>query len=298
MGSTNRPRSGPGPGRPAVLALLLVMGLVTAACSSDPAAKTGQDESGSPGRGRLVDVGGRRLFLECQGTGTPVVVFVAGLGDSGETAWLTVWDQTARSTRACIYDRAGLGRSDPAPKAVTYQAAVDDLHALLHRARVPGPYLMVGHSLGGLLARRYTHDHPAEVAGVVLLNGTPVRWFQTLQRLLPGEFLAPLLRNPEGFDVGHGLAALAPLDAPGALGRRPLLVMWTANQPPPGLPTSTTQELEGVWKTEQARLERLSAASRMQRVATSGHYLQRDQPSLVIASINRVLRDLERRRKQ
>lgn len=123
----------------------------------------------------------------------------------------------------------------------------------------------------------------------MLLNATPVGWFQTVRGLLPGELLAPLVHNPEGFDLAGGLTALAPLDAAGALERRPLAVTWTANQPPPGLPAATTQELGRRWEAEQARLGRLSAASRLQRVTGSGHYLQRDQPNLVASTIERVL---------
>ena len=274
---------------PAALGLALVFVLGAAACSVASATRTNADQPGSPGRGRPVDVGGRYLYLECQGAGTPVVVFVAGLGDTGEAAWRTVWGEVARSTRACVYDRAGLGGSDPGPKAATYQGTVDDLHALLRRAHVAGPYLLVGHSLGGLLARLYAHDHPEAVAGLVLLDGTPVGWFPTVQRLLPTELLGPLAHNPESFDLSDGLASLTPLDTPGALGHRPLAVMWAPSQPPPGLPASTQQELERIWETEQARLERLSSASRLQRVAGSGHYLQRDQPRLVASSVEVVL---------
>src|SRR6266581_7864382 len=126
---------------PVVFGLVVVLALAAVACSSASATRTDADQPGSPGQGRLVDIGGRHLHLECQGTGTPPVVFVAGLGDSGEAAWRTVWGQVARSTRTCVYDRAGLGRSDPSPRATTYQGAVDDLHALLRRAHVSGPYL-------------------------------------------------------------------------------------------------------------------------------------------------------------
>jgi pimeloyl-ACP methyl ester carboxylesterase len=274
---------------PAALGLALVFMLGAAACSAASAIRSNTDQPGSPRRGRLVDAGGRHLYLECQGTGTPVVVFVAGLGDTGEAAWRTVWSEVARSTRACVYDRAGLGRSDPGPNAATYQSAVDDLHALLRNAHVSGPYLLVGHSLGGLLARLYAHDHPEAVAGLVLLDGTPVGWFPTVQRLLPAAVIGLLTHNPEGFDLSHGLASLTPLDTPGALGRRPLANMWAPSQPPPGLPVSTRRDLERIWETEQARLGRLSSASRVQRVAGSGHYLQRDQPNLVVARIDDVL---------
>lgn len=149
--------------------------------------------------------------------------------------------------------------------------------------------MLVGHSLVGLLARLYARDHPAAVAGVVLLDCTPVGWFQAVQRLLPAELLGALAHNPEGLNLRHGLASLAPLDAPGALGRRPVAVMWAPNQPLPGLPPSTTKEPGRVWETEQARLARLSSASRLQRVARGGHYLQRDQPKLVVAGIEGVL---------
>jgi pimeloyl-ACP methyl ester carboxylesterase len=274
---------------PATLGLALVFMLGAAACSAASAIRSNTDQPGSPRRGRLVDVGGRHLYLECQGTGTPVVVFVAGLGDTGEAAWRTVWSEVARSTRACVYDRAGLGRSDPGPNAATYQSAVDDLHALLRNAHVSGPYVLVGHSLGGLLARLYAHDHPEAVAGLVLLDGTPVGWFPTVQRLLPAAVIGLLAHNPEGFDLSHGLASLTPLDTPGAVGHRPLANMWAPSQPPPGLPVSTQRELQRIWETEQARLGRLSSASRVQRVAGSGHYLQRDQPNLVVARIDDVL---------
>jgi pimeloyl-ACP methyl ester carboxylesterase len=279
---------------PVLLGLVLVFTLGAAACSATPVARTDTDQSGSLGRGRLVDIGGRHLYLDCQGTGTPVVVFVAGLGDRGETAWRTVWGQVARNARACSYDRAGLGRSDPNPKTATYQAATDDLHILLRRGRIPGPYVLVGHSLGGLLARLYAHQHPADVAGVVLVDATPVDWFPTVQRLLPAALLSPLTHNPEGFDLRHGLSSLTPLDRPGVLDRRPLAVMWAPNQPPPGLPPSTSQELARSWEAEQARLARLSSASRLQRVPGSGHYLQRDRPKLVVAGIDDVLRRLQR----
>jgi pimeloyl-ACP methyl ester carboxylesterase len=274
---------------PVVFGLVVVLALAAVACSSASATRTDADRPGSPGQGRLVDIGGRHLYLECRGAGMPPVVFVAGLGDSGEAAWRTVWPAVARSARACVYDRAGLGRSDPGPRAATYRGVVDDLQALLRRAHVPGPYLLVGHSLGGLLARLYAHDHPADVAGLVLLDCTPVGWFPTVQRLLPAELFSVLQHSPERFDLGQGLTSLTPLDTPGALGHRPLAVLWAPNQSPPGLTASTQRELQRIWETEQARLGRLSSVSRVQRVAGSGHCLQRDQPNLVVARIDDVL---------
>jgi pimeloyl-ACP methyl ester carboxylesterase len=279
---------------PVLLGLILAVALGVEACSAASTTRPGADPPGSSGQGRLVDIGDRHLYLACHGTAGPTVVFVAGLGDRGEAAWGAVWGQVARSTRACVYDRAGLGRSDPSPTPAGYQAAVDDLHLLLRGGHVPGPYVLVGHSLGGLLARLYAHQHPADVAGVVLVDATPVAWFPIVQRLLPAALLSPLIHNPEGFDLRHGLSSLTPLDRPGTLDRRPLGVIWAPNQPPPGVPPSTTQELARSWEAEQARLARLSSASRLQRVPGSGHYLQRDRPKLIVAGIDDVLRTLRR----
>lgn len=119
--------------------------------------------------GRMVDVGGRRLHLLCAGTGSPTIVFESGLGE-GAYAWALVQDSVALHYRACSYDRSGIGFSDPdaAPRSVA--RLVNDLHELLSRADERGPYVLVGHSLGGIFVRRYAMTYPDEVAGLVLLD--------------------------------------------------------------------------------------------------------------------------------
>jgi pimeloyl-ACP methyl ester carboxylesterase len=115
---------------------------------------------------RLVDVGGRRLNIICMGTGSPAVIFEAGLvADS--TAWRLVQPAVSRMTRACSYDRAGLGFSDPTGSPRDAAAIVRDLHALLRGAGVAAPYVLVGWSSGGLYTRLYQYEHPREVAGLV-----------------------------------------------------------------------------------------------------------------------------------
>lgn len=115
---------------------------------------------------RLVDVGGHRLNIRCIGSGTPTVVLEPGLGEPASVMAERIAPDVARTTRVCVYDRAGHGRSDGAPDA----DAARDLHVLLDRAGVPGPYVLAGHSLGGPLALTYADRYPAEVGGVVLVD--------------------------------------------------------------------------------------------------------------------------------
>lgn len=117
-----------------------------------------------PPIGRLVDIGGYRLHLACQGKGSPTVVMEAAIGETG-LLWSLVQPAVAQTTRACVYDRAGLGWSDPSPSPRTAAVMVEELHTLLATAEVPGPYVLVGHSFGGLLVRLHAARYPQEVAG-------------------------------------------------------------------------------------------------------------------------------------
>jgi pimeloyl-ACP methyl ester carboxylesterase len=119
-----------------------------------------------PAGGRLVDVGGHRLYVHCVGSGSPVVVLEAGLGASS-SAWKTIEPTVARQTRVCSYDRAGRGRSESSPHGIQTAA---DLHTLLNRAGEPGPYVLVGHSLGGAYVLDFAAQFPGQVAGVALLD--------------------------------------------------------------------------------------------------------------------------------
>ncbi|HKS76461.1 MAG TPA: alpha/beta hydrolase [Terriglobales bacterium] len=116
---------------------------------------------------RLVDVGGFRLNLYCMGKGSPTVVFDSGWGDWAP-AWSKVQPQIANWTRACSYDRAGTGFSDPGPMPRTSGRIADELHTALHRAGVAGPYILVGSAFGGDNVRVFADRYMAEVAGLVL----------------------------------------------------------------------------------------------------------------------------------
>jgi pimeloyl-ACP methyl ester carboxylesterase len=123
-----------------------------------------------PPTGRLVDIGGRRIHLDCRGNGLPIVILEAGADTSGSALWYPVMDSIARQTRVCSYDRAGLMWSDPGPSPRDGEAIVSDLNKALTTTREHGPYVMVGASLGGPLTLLFTKHFGDAVAGLVLVD--------------------------------------------------------------------------------------------------------------------------------
>lgn len=121
--------------------------------------------------GRLIDIGGYALHLHETGRGSPTVVLVAGGGDFSFD-WSLVQPEAAKFTRVCSYDRAGQAWSDPGPYPRTMKQDAYELHLLLQAACVPPPYVLVGHSIGGLIVRLYATAHPESVAGMVLVDPT------------------------------------------------------------------------------------------------------------------------------
>jgi pimeloyl-ACP methyl ester carboxylesterase len=129
-----------------------------------------------PPPGTLVDINTHRLHIWCAGDGTPAVVFDAALGGSS-LSWTLVQPAVARFTRACSYDRAGFGWSDAGPLPRTAGRIAHELHQLLRAAGVPPPYVLVGHSYGGLVMRLFASHHATEVAGLVLIEpAIPEEW--------------------------------------------------------------------------------------------------------------------------
>jgi pimeloyl-ACP methyl ester carboxylesterase len=119
--------------------------------------------------GRLIDVNGRKLHLDCTGSGSPVVILVAG-GDAFSIDWALVQPRVAQKTRVCSYDRAGLAWGDPSPADETVEQTIADLHALLRTAGERGPYILVGASIGGIFIRAYQRAFPKDVSALVFSN--------------------------------------------------------------------------------------------------------------------------------
>ena len=121
--------------------------------------------------GQLVDVGGHRMHLHCTGSGSPTVILEPGQGGaSSDFGWVA--PTVARDSTVCVYDRAGRGWSDPADGPQDAARIAADLHTLLERAQVPGPYVLAGHSFGGLYVQTFAATYPDQVAGLVLLDST------------------------------------------------------------------------------------------------------------------------------
>ena len=137
------------------------------------------DRSTTPMTGQLVDIGGRKMHIECQGSGSPTVVLQSGLAEAS-FYWARIAPAVAGTTRVCAYDRPGYGWSEPPNGAQDGNAVAADLHALLAASGNPGPYVLVGHSTGGPYARVFAAQYPDEVAGMVLLDAQPADAFTAL----------------------------------------------------------------------------------------------------------------------
>ena len=157
----------------AFLAILLLTVLLTAALFSQQASSP----QAYPPPGRMVDIGGRSLHLNCEGKGSPTVILIAG-GGGFSIDWALVQPKVSENTRVCSYDRAGLGWSDPGPAEDTVEETVSDLHALLQASDERGPYVLVGASIGGIFIQAYQRAFPKDITALVFSNSSNRIGFQ------------------------------------------------------------------------------------------------------------------------
>jgi pimeloyl-ACP methyl ester carboxylesterase len=257
-------------------------------------------EVAGPYSGRF-DVGGRKLFLHCIGSGTPTVVFQGGL----TTDWVRVQDRVAKSTRACSYDPAnGLwGRSDPAPTPRTAEDVVADLHALLAAAKVPGPYVLVGHSDGGLFVQLYASKHSDEVEGLVLIDAVHMDYYARrialLKTLLPPagwqaavrglHARSPAILDPEQIDLETSLAQTRAALSVAPLHSMPLFVLTHGQPDASGSDARLAAADERLWRKLQNEIATLVPKSKHVIAKRSGHDIHHEQPELVVAAIQKVV---------
>ena len=274
-----------------VLAFVLVVGCGgTATKESRP--QPALTLKGGPSGGRF-DVGGHSLYLECAGSGSPTVVLEAGFGGASQD-WANVAPALGLTTRTCAYDRAGLGASDPIPGVHDPRDEVRDLARLLRRARIPSPYVLVGHSYGGLLVRLFAHAHPHETGGVVLVDALGRNAYRRELAAWPPS-IAPVLRRQlaapvyQGIDVRPGVALD---DRIRSLGDVPLIVITAAHerQLAGGVPPWLYRRGMRLWSRMQAELARLSGDRAHVVALRSDHFVQDDQPDVVIRAVEAVVR--------
>lgn len=260
-----------------------------------PTAKTPRAAPVTEGPGRLVEIGGgRSLYLQCVGSGSPAVVLEAGFG-ADTFAWRDVQPEVGRSTRTCAYDRAGVGNSVAPPGVRDARAEIADLRRLLGRARVDPPYVLVGHSYGGVLARVFAYLHPTETAGLVLVDtmGRDGRrrqlamWPRSQAPEIRGE-LATAAMGGVDLAVGEALASRVR-----TLGDTPLAVITAGRQDNfPRTPARLGRALKRLWDTMQDELARLSENSVHVVALGSNHDVPSShsgQPPVVIRSVQAVV---------
>jgi pimeloyl-ACP methyl ester carboxylesterase len=156
-----------------VVAVVVILGAVYEARSE------AIDSQRYPAPGRLVDVGGHRLHVQCEGIGSPTVVLEAALG-AGSASWAWIQRDVAQVTRVCAYDRAGEGWSDLGREPRDAVHVASELRVLLEQAEIQGPYVLVGHSFGGLYVRAFADQSPDDVSGMVLIDAShPDQWLRT-----------------------------------------------------------------------------------------------------------------------
>lgn len=286
----------------------------------------------NPAPGQMVDAGGFKMHIHCTGEGSPTVILVSGLDDFS-IMWSLVQPEIGKTTRVCSYDRAGLGWSETSPNPRTSTNMVKELHTLLVNANVEGPYVMVGHSFGGALARLYVHNYPDEVVGLVLVDAAPPELFERFPAWSTAiEAKMKMFRVLEPLS-SFGLFALSPNSIPNrglpddaltqyraisvatdyykntivenemfvknlveinaadtSFGDLPLIVLSRGLfDPMPGLTDKENQQARQAWSEMQAGMLKLSLNSKQIIAEKSEHFIQLQQPQLVIDAVMNIL---------
>lgn len=233
----------------------------------------------------LVDLGDYSLFMRCEGErqnpDDPIVIFESG-GNMPIETWDDVFPAIVTETRACVYDRLGVGLSDPVAEGEirTARNMADDLALLLETAEIEGPYLFVGHSLAGLILRIFIAEHLDQVVGAVMVDVSTAGMIERLAEADPNimDDLLPVGSGPEHLDF---LTSIDEAGAVGDFGDIPLIVLTAEDSP------SAVQR--PVWLELQAELAALSTNGEHRILEDVNHFIQNDEPEVVIEAILEIL---------
>ena len=274
--------------------------LVTSSCGQD----TGEVD-------KMVDIGSHSLHIRCIGRGEPVVVIDTGIGDLAEK-WHGVQDQLAQDSRVCTYDRAGYGQSEPGPTPRHSQRVASELKLLLEKAGVEGPYVLVGHSLGGLNLQVFASQYPALVAGLVLIDPPPLDFitgkaFPDLYQMAAqqGPELSAAAEHARQSADAEERAKASYLEAVASehqmfttetaeqvvaiasFGDMPLIVM-AAGKPNPAF-GDAAEAFQAFWIEQSRALAAKSANGRFILVEESGHHLEEDAPDAIFRAVREMV---------
>lgn len=233
---------------------------------------------------RMATVDGRGIAYRLLGKGGPAIVMISGLGDS-MGSFKTVAAGLAKSSTVIVYDRAGYGASAPMARPADAKAASDDLSAVLGQSGVKGPYVIVGHSIGGLYAEYFAATHPNQVAGLVLEESRPADFTRRcraarISGCTPSGVLARLLPSAAQGEAAALAATTAQVEAATPLRGLPVLVISRAG-------TTHPSPFERLWETSQADLLRRYPGATHMIAPKGGHYVHHDQAAWFVGQIRR-----------
>jgi len=266
---------------------------------------------GSKNLRRRINIGGRHLYVECAGKGKPTILFESGLGD-GCSAWDSVWKQLSSITSVCRYDRAGIGKSDPAQLPRTSREVVADLHTLVNKLELAHPLVIVAHSFGCIHARLFTQEYPNKVAALVLLDSSLPDLGERILELLPAERSGEsegltnyreALRHPKIVEEIEGLIAndcYAQVRSHKSYGDIPIItivsgsLVFSSNESwwPPDLSGTLAADFTNIYRELRADITKLSIRGKEVFLQDSGHYIQKDKPDRVVDTILQVIKDI------
>jgi pimeloyl-ACP methyl ester carboxylesterase len=242
---------------------------------------------------RLVEIDGRTQAIDCRGGGSPTVVLDGGLGVYSGT-WTGVMDALADAPfRVCRYDRPGLGESEAGDKPRTSERLVEELRALLETAGEKPPYVLVGHSLGGLNVQLFARHHPDDVAGAVIVDAIHPDLDARIAELLTPEQATQrgeeLELNQEGIRFDDILASDDQVHEAPQFPAVPVVVIAHGQPFTVTDPAWPAKEVEDLWTELQRALSELTPGGKLVIAKESEHRIQETEPEIVADAIREVV---------